>query len=62
MINIEYWGVVYVYLGLSSIMQSIVVVYVIKGDDVFVKMLGLSSGMLMSDGDGLIMFFGWKLY
>lgn len=44
MINLEEWGVVYVYFIVISWMQSlsVVVVYVNKGDDVFVKMLEIS--------------------
>lgn len=44
MINLEEWGVVYVYFIVISWMQSlsVVVVYVNKGGDVFVKMLEIS--------------------
>lgn len=44
MINLEEWGVVYLYFIVISWMQSlsVVVVYVNKGDDVFVKMLEIS--------------------
>lgn len=64
MVNIVEWGIVYVYFSLVSYMQSIgvVVVYVNKGDDVFVKMLDLSNGIVISNMYGRIMFVGWKLY
>lgn len=63
-IDTEYWGAVHAHSGSSSTMQStgVVVAHVTKGDDVFVKTSGLSSGTLMSDGDGLTMFSGWKLH
>lgn len=64
MVNIVEWGIVYVYFSLVSYMQSIgvVVVYINKGDDVFVKMLDLSNGNVISNMYGKIMFVGWKLY
>lgn len=64
MINIEEWGIVYVYFVFNNWNQSIgvIVVYVNKGDDVFVKMLGVSQGEIYSGFNSRIMFVGWKLY
>lgn len=56
MINTEdWWGGVHTHSGSSSTMQStsVVVAYVNKGDDVFVK---------NNDWFGIRMFAGWKLY
>lgn len=63
MINVEEWGVVNFYFSFNSWMQSIglVVIYVNKGDDVFVKMKDQSQGELYSGVNSRIFFGGWKL-
>lgn len=64
MVNTEEWGIVYANSASNSWIQStgVVVAYVNKGDDVFVKTSGASRGDIYSGGINRTMFAGWKLH
>ncbi|XP_062615515.1 multimerin-2-like [Saccostrea cucullata] len=63
MINSEEWGIVHTHTAPNTWTQvtGCVVAHVNKGDDVFVKTSGSSSGLIYSDINGKTSFSGWKI-